>query len=138
MALGKYYGLKKTYLVDNNEDPIGVPGNPLTVDATVTATIGDVVMEDEPIATSVVTDVPASPTPVTLLLANVARRSFSIFNDSDRILTIKLGPAASLSSRTTKLPPQWVYSPEVRYVDIVTGFWAAGATGSAAVTELTP
>ena len=95
-------------------------------------------IEDTPVTTATITDVAASVSTVTLLAANADRITASIFNDSNRILTIKLGSGASATSRTTQVPPKWLYELPARYVGIITGFWATGATGSAGVTELSP
>jgi hypothetical protein len=90
---------------------------------------------DTPVGTATVTDIPASPTTVILAPANSSRISITIFNDSNKALTIKLGSGASATDRTTQLPPKSEYNMLVRYTGIITGFWAASASGSAAVTE---
>lgn len=97
-----------------------------------------VLVTETPSTVATVTDVPASAVPVLLLAANANRLSFTIFNGSNRPLTIKCGAGVTATSRTTKLPPEMEWHPDVRYTGIVEGFWAAGATGSAAVTEYTP
>jgi hypothetical protein len=113
--------------ITDGTNVLGTPANPLVVDDT-----------DTPATVATVTDVPASVIPVTLLAANAARLSFTIYNGSNRPLTIKCGAGPTATSRTTKLPPEMEWFPDVRYTGIVTGFWAAGAVGSAAVTEYTP
>lgn len=117
--------------------PVGgvltVQGDPAGTPIPVDASISDVAA-----STTIVSDVPTSPTTVVLLAPNSARLQLTIFNDSNRQLTIKLGAGASAVSRTTQIPPRSEYAPPTRYTGIITGFWDAGATGSAAVTELTP
>jgi hypothetical protein len=150
MAKGRSYGTQRNILVDHNQDPIGVTGNPLVVD--VTQITPDTVVADQgepntndkawPVkmqgaGTAIVTDVPVSAAPVVLKVANAARLSITIYNDSNRPLTLKCGSGVTGTSRTTKVPPQMEWFPDVRYTGVIEGFWAAGATGSAAVTEYT-
>lgn len=96
------------------------------------------IVADQPAVTPAVTDVPASAVPVVLLAANAARLSLTIYNDSNRPLTVKAGLAPTATSRTAIVPPKMEWFPDVRYTGVITGFWSAGATGSAAVTEYTP
>lgn len=108
-------------------DVLGTVAHPVQVSETST-----------PAGTSTVTDVPASVVAVTLLTANASRIAATIFNDSNKALTLKLGAGVTSTSRTTQLPPKSEYTLPARYTGIITGFWDAGATGSAAVTDLSP
>jgi hypothetical protein len=104
--------------------------------ASFTTKIGAVDEADASDSTVDITDVPVSVAPVTLLAANPSRIEALIFNDSNKSLTLKLGTNPTASSRTTVLPPGSDFTPSSRYTGIITGFWASGATGSAAVTEI--
>jgi len=90
-----------------------------------------------PVATAVVTNVNASASSVQLLAANAARIRGYIHNDSTAVLTIKYGTTASAASRTTKLAAGDTWNIDDGYTGRIDGLWAS-ATGSAAITEMTP
>ena len=85
--------------------------------------------------TSAVADNAAS---VTILAANAARFSFSVFNDSTATLYLKLAAsAASTTDYTTQIPPNSFFSDDT-YAGEVRGIWATDpGTGAARVTEIT-
>jgi hypothetical protein len=82
-----------------------------------------------------INNVPSSVASITLLLANESRLGATIFNDSTKTLRISLGPNASSTNFTTKIPTQGYYEIPFNYVGIITGLWEA-ASGAAKVTEL--
>lgn len=85
-------------------------------------------------------NVAGSAASVTLLAANTARISATIFNDSTSILYVKFGTTASTSSFTVRLVPNAYYEVPVGrdgkiYNGRIDGIWAS-ATGNARVTEV--
>jgi hypothetical protein len=76
-----------------------------------------------------------------LLAANAARLGVVIHNDSDAVLYVKFGTAASATSYVYKLASQFHLSlPEPGqpiYTGIIHGIWATDAGGSATVNEIT-
>jgi len=90
-------------------------------------------------ASSALTAVPVSVTSVVLLAANAARRQFTIFNSSSKLLSIAFAATASATAFTTQLPSGGLYeSPADGYTGVVSGIWAgADATKSAHITEIT-
>ncbi len=78
----------------------------------------------------------ASATVVTLMAANAARRSLSIYNEpAGAILYVKRGSAATLTDYEVQVPAGGYYeAPFPMYRGIVTGIWAS-ASGAAMVTE---
>lgn len=84
-----------------------------------------------------VTSVGASATVTTLLAANPARLALTVTNDdTDSILHLKLGAAASLTSFTVKIGPDAYWEMPYRYTGAVSGIWDV-ASGGARLTELT-
>lgn len=100
-------------------------------------------VEEAPSTDAVLTAVPASAAPVTLLAANATRLGFSIRNSSTTAwLYIKSsthGAAVSTSFHTVAISPCGYYEDPYHYVGDVTGIWANGAiAGDALVTEYLP
>lgn len=95
-----------------------------------------VVVEPSP-NTATVTRVGSSTTAVTLASANVLRRGFIIFNDSNSVLYVKFGPSASTTDFTTYLPSGTMFdiTPNLAYVGEVSGIWTS-VDGAAQVTEM--
>lgn len=81
-------------------------------------------------------NVAASATNVTLLVANSSRRGCSIYNDSSATLYLKLGVTASTSSFTVKLFTDDYYDVSPSYTGQIDGIWSS-ATGSARIVEFT-
>lgn len=86
--------------------------------------------------TGSVTAVVSSATVVTLLASNSSRLGATIYNDSSKVLYLKLGTAASTTSYTTQMLPGAYYEIPTSYSGIITGLWSA-VNGNALVTELT-
>lgn len=107
--------------------PIGDAGGSLTVDGTVGLTKS---------ATSTLTNVASSATNVTLLASNASRNGAAVFNDSTKVLYVKLGATASATSFTVKMLAASYFEVPFHYTGIIDGIWAT-ANGSARVTELT-
>jgi hypothetical protein len=83
-----------------------------------------------------VTSVADSATVQTLVASNAARKMLIICNDSTQTLYVKLGSAASLADFSYKLLPNGhLELPSPMYTGIVTGIWAADASGAAKMTE---
>lgn len=89
----------------------------------------------DPATSATVTAVASSATVVTLQAANVERRGLTIYNDSTKILFVKLGSAASASSFSVKISSNGYFEVPSDYTGIVTGLWQA-VNGSAYVTEI--
>lgn len=94
--------------------------------------------------TSSLANVAENTSSVTLLASNANRLSFTVYNDSDGILNVKLGAAASATSHTRSLLPRDKFCTAdlgVNWTGIIDGIWltAPGTAGhdSARVTELT-
>lgn len=81
-----------------------------------------------------VTAVPSSATVVTILAASQARAMASIFNDSSAALTLKMGPAASITDKSVIVGAGGYFEVPIDYTGIITGLWAS-VNGSAYVTE---
>lgn len=89
-------------------------------------------------ATCTNANVAGSASSVTLIASNTSRKGFTIFNDSDAILYVKLGSTASTSSFNYRLTPYGILEavgPTV-YTGVIDGIWAS-ATGAARIGELT-
>jgi hypothetical protein len=87
-------------------------------------------------ATSTMANVNDSATSVTLQASNANRLALIVVNDSTEILYVKYGSTASTTSFTHKLHPNESIREDL-YTGIVTGIWAADASGAARMTELT-
>lgn len=88
--------------------------------------------------TSVLSNVPGSGSSVTVLAANAARLGFTLYNDSDSPVNVKLGATASSTSFTRRLLPQDVVSTQdlgINYTGKIDAIWDS-ATGAMRVTEL--
>jgi len=106
------------------------------------ASIPVVIASDQPLvskaSTSTVTAVTGSAASFTLLAANANRLGATIYNDTNRVLTLKLGATASATSFTTKLSASGgYYEVPFNYTGIIDGIHAAGVSGDDLVTELT-
>jgi hypothetical protein len=88
--------------------------------------------------TGTITSVAGATSSTTLLAANTARVSATIYNDtsSGNILYIALAGTATTSSYTIKLWPGSYWDLPVNYTGIITGIWTS-ASGNARITELT-
>jgi hypothetical protein len=88
--------------------------------------------------TSSITSVASSGSSVTLLASNANRKYATIFNESTKLLYVKLGATASATSYTVQMPPNSYYElPTINiYTGIIDGIWAS-ANGNARLTELT-
>jgi len=78
----------------------------------------------------------SSATNVTLLAANTARVSGTVFNHSSAILYLILGAIATASAFTVQINPNGYYEIPGGYTGIIAGIWSS-ANGSALMTELT-
>jgi len=85
--------------------------------------------------------VPDATTSTLLLAANTARQGVVIHNDSDAILYVKYGTAASATSYVYKVLSQaHLTLPEAGqpiYTGVIHGIWATDAGGFATVNEIT-
>ena len=87
-------------------------------------------------SSAVVTSVPDQATVIDLKAANAARKMLIICNNSTEILYVKLGTAASTVDFSYKIYPNaHLELPLPIYTGVVTGIWAANASGAALVTE---
>lgn len=104
----------------------------LLVDAT-----GALLVTSTPTAatTSTLTNVAASATSVSLLVANTARIGAIIVNDGNARLYVKFGTTASLTSYTVQIPAGGYYEVPFGYVGDIDGIWST-ANGNARITEL--
>ncbi|MFZ2544844.1 MAG: hypothetical protein WAW80_02620 [Candidatus Saccharimonadales bacterium] len=93
-------------------------------------------IRDKSSTTSVLSNVAASATSVTVLALNANRRGGSIYNDSTATLYLKLGATASTTSYTVKMYTDDYYEIPFWYTGVIDGIWSS-ATGSARVTEVT-
>lgn len=90
-------------------------------------------------ATTSVDAVVYSTSMVILKGSNETRRGLSVYNDSNRNLFLKEGSDATTESWTVKIPPNALYELAFPpYTGVITGFWAAGGSGKARVTERKP
>lgn len=126
-------------LRNNSGTEIATSGNPLRIDPTGSTTqpvSGTVTATIAAPSSSSVTSVSSSATNVTLLSSNAARLGASIYNDSNKILYVKLGTTASTSSYTLQMSPNSFYEiPYPVYTGRIDGIWAS-ANGAARITEL--
>ena len=88
-------------------------------------------------ANATLSTVGASITPVTLLVANAARRRFTIVNEGVKTLFVAFAATASATAYTAAIAGGGVYEGVLNdYTGIVTGVWSA-ANGNARITEIT-
>lgn len=81
--------------------------------------------------------VAASVSVVTLLASNSGRAGAIVVNNGTTTLYLRLGAGASLTLWSVPIEPGGTYEmPRRYYTGIITGIWAAGATGDAKVTEV--
>lgn len=83
------------------------------------------------------TSVASSATSVTLAAANPGRKGATIFNDDANTLYMKLGPTASLTSYTVKIPQDcyWEMPADLDYTGVIDGIWSAAGVGAARIGE---
>lgn len=83
--------------------------------------------------------VAASNASVTLLAANPARKSFVIYNQTNKTLLVAYANAASANAYTFPVGRDSAYESRLNdYTGIITGKWdSAGASGQARITEIT-
>jgi hypothetical protein len=88
-------------------------------------------------SSTVLTNVAASTSAVTILVADAATKGVIIYNDSSAALYIKYGLSASNTSFTYKISggSNWEMTSSPVYTGIITGVWDT-ATGDARVTKL--
>ncbi len=117
----------------------GTLANPLRVDPMGTTTqpvSGQVTSSPQKSSTSVLSNVSASASSVTLLSANSNRLGFTIYNDSNNLLYVKFGTTASATSFTVRMRSQEYFECPFSYIGRVDGIWN-GTNGAARITELT-
>ncbi len=83
------------------------------------------------------TSVSGSITSVSLLAANVNRKTFFVYNESAATLYLAWGATASLTAYTSQVPPNNLYEmPNAStWQGAVSGIWTS-ATGAARITEV--
>jgi hypothetical protein len=87
--------------------------------------------------TSTVTAVSSTPSSVSLLASNAARRGASVTNDSTATLYLILGTTASTVSYTVPLVGGAYYELPFQYTGAVAGIWSGtGGGGGARITEV--
>ncbi len=127
-----------TGTIVGGEDPTG-NFQPFQVDASKNLLVaGTLAVTPTAASTSVLSNVAASATSVTLLASNAARLTFVLYNDSTSALYVKLGATASATSFTKRMLPneQWDTSDlGVNYTGRIDGIWDSAA-GAMRVTEL--
>lgn len=111
---------------------VAITGNSSTTPFWVT---GSVTTNFDPSTSATVTPVSSSATVVTLAAANGSRRGLTIYNDSTKILFVKLGSGASQTDFSVKLSSQGYYETPAQYTGIVTGLWSS-VNGFGYVTEI--
>lgn len=100
---------------------------------------GSISVGSQAASTATVTSVADTASSATLLSANTDRLGGSIFNDSTAILYVRYGTsAASTTSYTVQVPPNWMHPILANYTGQINGIWATDpGTGAARITELT-
>lgn len=94
-------------------------------------------IEVKTVSNSSVTSVASSATNVTLLAANSNRKGATFYNDSTKILYLKMGATASTSSFTIKMAANSYFElPLPCYTGIIDGLWS-NVNGAVNVTEFT-
>lgn len=90
-------------------------------------------------ATATLSSVTAAATTTTVLASNASRLGFTLYNDSDSAVFVKLGATASASSFFKKMLPYESLTTRdlgVNYTGRIDAIWDS-ATGNMRVTELT-
>ncbi len=88
-----------------------------------------------PSSLTTVTSVTASISSVEILAANTSRLGASVHNDSNKVMWLKMGSAASSTSFTVAVPKDAYYEIPFGYTGLVHAAWGSGVSGSARVTE---
>jgi len=89
------------------------------------------------VTNAALTNVGASVTSVSLLVANSSRKAAYFFNDSPQALYLKFGTTASNTSYTLQIPAFTLYEmPLPVYTGAIDGIWIS-AVGTVRITELT-
>jgi hypothetical protein len=112
----------------SNGGPIGSTSDRIWITGSVTTSF-------DPSTSATVTPVSSSTSSVTLQAANGNRRGLTVYNDSSKILFLKLGSAASTTDFSVKISSQGYFEVPSNYTNIVTGIWS-GVNGFAYVTEI--
>jgi hypothetical protein len=121
--------------LESHQLGLDVNGRLKVTTAPLASTTDEVSTVTKPLASSTGSNVSSSASNVTLLAANTARRSASIYNDSNQVLYVKFGATASTTSHKVQIGPKGYYEmPLPVYTGIIDGIWAA-ANGSARVVE---
>jgi hypothetical protein len=118
--------------------------SPLNLDATGNLKVAGTLTTTPPAAgTSALTNVAENAASVTLLAANASRLAFEIYNDSDGVLLVKPGAAASATSFAWRVMPRERLTTDaigVNYTGRLDGIWestpATAGHAAARVTEL--
>lgn len=87
-------------------------------------------------STAATSSVASSASSVTLLALNTSRLGATIWNDSTKVLYIKLGTTASSTDYTAQLDRDGYYEIPFGYTGRIDGIWAS-ANGNARITEIT-
>lgn len=90
-------------------------------------------------SSSAVAKIPLSITSVVLAAADLTRMGLVIYNDSNRVLYVRVeAGAATADNWTVKLRKDDYFElPSPAYTGEVTGIWASAGTGQARVTSFT-
>jgi hypothetical protein len=99
-------------------------------------TDGSVNTKEVKAASSATSSVASSATNVTILASNASRLGATVYNDSTKTLSLKLGATATATDFTVKLGSGDYYEIPFGYTGIIDGLWDM-VNGSARVTELT-
>ena len=138
----------RTLTVDTSGRPVvvgaGVAGTPAggvvsiqgVASGTTVPVSGTVTTNTPTSATATLSNVASSATSVTVLASNASRKGAMIANDGTKILYLKFGATASITSYTVRLDAQAQYEVPFGYTGIIDGIWSS-ANGNARVTELT-
>ena len=96
-----------------------------------------VVTIDTPLTAATATSVASSATSVSLIAANTARRTLTIFNDSGETLYVCIGATATVNTAIfIALPNEFYRMERPIYQGELSGIWAGGgAAGVANITE---
>jgi hypothetical protein len=89
-------------------------------------------------STSILTQVPASVTSVSVLVSNSNRKGFFLYNATNHTVNIALSAIASVSAYSFPLLMGSLYSQDSPiYSGAVSAIWPSSSTGNLLVTELT-
>ena len=88
------------------------------------------------VSSATVASVSSSATSVTLLASNAARKGASFYNNSTKVLYLKLGATATASDFTVAMAASSYYElPQPVYTGVIDGIWAS-ANGAVLVTSV--